>query len=88
MVEVIPVKRCPDCSYMLVLVKRESAYKCAKCDKVFSRLDIENRAFREWNKKEREKAKESLMKGIKRKKLILKPNTDPKESQKNLTGYV
>ena len=87
MVEVIPVKRCPKCSYMLKLIRQQTIYKCSKCDRKYPRLDIENKAFREWNKKERDKAKESVEKGKKYKKLVLKPNTDKKESQKNLKGY-
>lgn len=87
MVEVIPVKRCPNCSYMLVLVKRESKYKCAKCDRIFSRMDIENKAFQDWNRKEREKARESAKKGKKYKKLLLKLNDNPQEQQKSLVGY-
>jgi hypothetical protein len=73
---------------MLVLIERDRTYKCAKCGGKFPKLQIENKAFREWNKKEREKDKEALTKGKKYKKLILKPNTDKKESQKNLTGYI
>ncbi|HLC37357.1 MAG TPA: hypothetical protein VJJ53_01085 [Candidatus Nanoarchaeia archaeon] len=43
--------RCPNCSYMLVLLEKRRKYKCAKCSKLFFQKEIDNRHFREQNKR-------------------------------------
>jgi len=41
--------RCPNCSYLLVLLEKRRRYKCAKCGKVYLRKEIEHKDFRERN---------------------------------------
>ena len=43
--------RCPNCSYMLVLLKERNRYKCAKCSGLFSQKKIEDKDFREQNRR-------------------------------------
>jgi len=45
--------RCPNCSYILVLLEHRRKYKCAKCGKLFPQKEIDDLEFQEWNKKER-----------------------------------
>lgn len=47
------MQRCPNCSYLLVLLSHRHKYKCAKCGKLFSQILIDNKEFREWNKRQR-----------------------------------
>ena len=42
------------CSFKLVLLPYRPRYKCAKCGRLFSQKEIENKSFRQWNEKERE----------------------------------
>ncbi len=49
--------RCPNCNYLLVLLEHRRKYKCAKCGKLFPQREIEDKEFREFNKKRRAKAK-------------------------------
>ncbi|MFH1332681.1 MAG: hypothetical protein ABIH53_00385 [archaeon] len=45
--------RCPNCSYELVLLQRNRKCKCAVCGKLYPQKEVENREFREQNKRER-----------------------------------
>jgi len=45
--------RCTKCSYLLVLLPSRNKYKCSKCSSLFPQKEIDNKAFREWNKRER-----------------------------------
>lgn len=45
---------CPHCSYELVLLSDRSKYKCALCSKLYFIKYIDNKEFREWNKKKKE----------------------------------
>jgi len=47
------IERCPNCSYILVLIQRRRKYKCAKCSRLFLQKEIEDKTFREWNKREK-----------------------------------
>jgi len=49
--------RCPNCFYELVLLEKRRKYKCAKCGKLFPQKEIDDKEFRERNKKRREQAK-------------------------------
>lgn len=44
---------CKNCGYELVLLSRPK-YKCALCSKLYPQKEIENKTFREWNKKQKE----------------------------------
>jgi len=44
------MSRCPNCSYGLVLLEKRRKYKCAKCSKLYPKLSIDNKDFREMNK--------------------------------------
>lgn len=81
--------RCPNCSYILVLLEKRSKYKCAKCGRLFPQKEIENKEFREWNEEQREKNKEDFDKQLKLRRKSLKPRKkiDPKEKQKRLREY-
>jgi len=46
--------RCPNCSYILVLIERRRKYKCAKCGKLFPQKEIEEKEFQKWNERQRE----------------------------------
>ena len=46
--------QCPNCGYELVLLDRRLKYKCALCSRLYYQKYIENREFREWNKRQRE----------------------------------
>lgn len=46
--------RCPNCSFVLVLLERRLKYKCSKCGKLFLKREIEDKTFRQWNVKQRE----------------------------------
>lgn len=52
--------RCPNCSYVLVLLSHRRRYKCAKCSSLFSEKFIDDRNFRNFNKRQREEDKLSL----------------------------
>lgn len=52
--------RCPNCSYILVLLEKRGKYKCAKCGKLFLKKEIEDEEFREWNITQRGEDKETL----------------------------
>lgn len=45
--------RCTKCSYLLVLLPKRNKYKCSKCGSLFSQKGIDNKEFREWNKRQR-----------------------------------
>lgn len=53
--------RCPNCSYELSLLQQRSRYKCAKCSCLFSQIKIDNKEFREWNKRQRQADIENIM---------------------------
>ncbi|PIN80702.1 hypothetical protein COV16_00435 [Candidatus Woesearchaeota archaeon CG10_big_fil_rev_8_21_14_0_10_34_8] len=42
---------CPKCSYNLVLLSSRPKYKCALCSGLYSKTEIEAKAFREFNKR-------------------------------------
>jgi len=52
--------RCPNCSYVLVLLERRLKYKCSKCGKLFLKREVEDRNFRVWNIKQRELDRHNL----------------------------
>jgi len=52
--------RCPNCFYSLVLLEHRRKYKCAKCSKLFAQKEIDDKEFREWNKKRRKDEKEKI----------------------------
>ena len=45
--------RCIKCSYLLVLLPKRNKYKCSKCGSLFPQKDIDNKEFRDWNKRQR-----------------------------------
>ena len=51
---------CPKCFYQLVLLEHRSKYKCAKCGKLFSQIEIDRKEFVERNKRERKKDREAF----------------------------
>ena len=61
--------RCPNCSYVLVVLGDSQRCKCAKCGRLFSRKVAESREFRTWNGKQREVDLHNLK--IKKPKLTL-----------------
>ena len=54
--------RCPNCNYKLVLIEHRRKYKCAKCGKLFSQKEIDDKEFRELNNKRRAEAKKEARK--------------------------
>jgi DNA-directed RNA polymerase subunit RPC12/RpoP len=56
--------KCPNCFYTLVLLEHRRKYKCAKCSSLFQQREIEDKEFREWNKKRRLEAKLELEKEL------------------------
>ncbi|MEK6830543.1 MAG: hypothetical protein AABX77_00770 [Nanoarchaeota archaeon] len=44
---------CPNCSYELVLLSTRSKYKCALCSKLYPQKEIDNKEFKEFNKRSR-----------------------------------
>ena len=60
--------RCPNCGYILVLLEKRRRYKCAKCGRVYLKKEIENKKFREWNKKQRRNDIEDFEKEIEKEK--------------------
>lgn len=81
--------RCPNCSYILVLLEKRAKYKCAKCGKLFTQKEIDNKEFREYNKKQRESGKEEFEKQL-RLRLRGKPKKhkiSAEEKQKKLQEY-
>ena len=60
--------RCPNCNYILVLLEHRQKYKCAKCGKLFSQKEIEDKEFVEWNKKRRKEDKEKIEQELKQEK--------------------
>ncbi len=46
--------QCPNCSYKLVLLPNRLKYKCALCSRLYPQKYIEDKEFREWNKRQRE----------------------------------
>jgi len=44
---------CPKCSYSLVLLEHRGKYKCALCSRLFPQKEIDDKEFREWNKRQR-----------------------------------
>ncbi|MBI2110212.1 hypothetical protein HYT51_00320 [Candidatus Woesearchaeota archaeon] len=45
---------CQNCNYELVLLSHRQKYKCSLCSKLYSKKEIKNREFREWNKRQRD----------------------------------
>ena len=66
--------RCIKCSYLLVLLPKRNKYKCSKCGSLFPQREIDNKEFREWDKRQRlldlEKIKQEKKPRIKRKPRI------------------
>lgn len=58
--------RCPNCNYALVLLEHRRKYKCAKCSGLFSQREIDDKEFREQNKKRREEAKKEAKREYKK----------------------
>jgi len=83
--------RCPKCSYILVLLERRNKYKCAKCGKLFLKKEIDDKEFKQWNRRQRQDDKEKFEKQLKLRRKTLKPQgrkkVDSKEQQKNLLEY-
>ena len=82
--------RCPNCSYKLVLLSHKQRYKCSLCNKIYPKKEIDNKEFREHNKRQKlldlenynqEKKQESLkLKQLKKSiKLLFTPLKDNKE---------
>ena len=46
--------QCPNCNYSLVLLTNRGKYKCSLCSGLFPQMEIENKNFREWNKRQKE----------------------------------
>ena len=59
--------RCPNCFYELVLLEKRRKYKCAKCGKLFPKKEIDDKEFRERNKKRRAQAKKEAWNEYQRK---------------------
>jgi transcription initiation factor TFIIIB Brf1 subunit/transcription initiation factor TFIIB len=81
--------RCPNCSYILVLLERRGKYKCAKCGKLYPQKQIDDKEFRGYNKRQREKDKEDYEQQL-RLRLKYKPHrhkVSSKEKQKKLTDF-
>lgn len=62
--------KCPNCSYLLVLLEHRRKYKCAKCGRLFPQQEVDSNEFRELNKRERKKDKKEAMKEYKREWMI------------------
>lgn len=78
------MSRCPNCSYVLVFLSDRAKYKCAKCSGVFPQKEIDNKEFRNWNKRQKELDKENLKQTIKQERTInrirvSKPKLSPEE---------
>lgn len=63
---------CPKCSYALVLLEHRNKYKCALCSRLFSQKEIDDREFKEWNKRQRTLDAECYEKELKVRKAQLK----------------
>lgn len=59
---------CPNCYYKLVFLSNRLKYKCAKCSRLFLQKSVENKAFYQWNKKQRELDLHNLKLEIQQKK--------------------
>ncbi len=46
--------RCPNCSYILVLLEKRAKYKCSRCSRLYKQKLIEDKEFRELNKQQRD----------------------------------
>lgn len=57
---------CPNCSFKLVLLPHRLKYKCALCSKLYPQKEIEDKSFRELNKRERKLDREKLEKELKK----------------------
>lgn len=82
--------RCPNCSYILVLLEKRAKYKCAKCGKLFLQKEIDDKEFREYNKREKEKEKDDFQKNLKLRRKRLKPRRNIQSQaikQKKLHEY-
>lgn len=44
---------CPKCSYSLVLLEHRNKYKCALCNRLYSQKEIDDKEFKEKNKRQR-----------------------------------
>ncbi len=58
---------CLNCGYELVLLPRLK-YKCSLCSKLYPQKEIENKTFRNWNKKQKEQDLHSLNLEVKQRK--------------------
>ncbi len=82
------MNRCPNCSFALVLLERRRKFKCSKCRRLFSQKFIEDREFKEWNKRKREEDKDRYE--YERKVLEVKRRKkygDLRDKQKKLAEY-
>ena len=85
--------RCPNpkCNYQLVLLESKGKYKCALCGKLYSQKEIDFKEFREFNEKERTKAKKEHRKEGIRERYKRWVKNDPKkarEYKKNITKKI
>jgi len=62
---------CPNCNYKLVLLSSRQKYKCSLCSNIYSQKLIENKTFRNWNKKQKEQDLHNLQLEIKQRKEFL-----------------
>ena len=83
------MQRCPNCSYALVLLERRGKYKCAKCGKLYPQKQIDDKEFREYNKREKGKDKEDYERQriLRLKHKPHKHKISSREKQKKLTEY-
>lgn len=76
--------KCLNCNYTLVLLEHRRKYKCAKCGKLFSQTEIDNKEFVEWNKERRAEEKRKLKNEL-HKEYIKKNKEKFKKTQKKWT---
>ena len=81
--------RCPNCSYILVLLERRGKYKCAKCGKLYPQKEIDDKEFREHNKRQKERDKDDYERQriLRLKHKPHRHKVSSREKQKKLTEY-
>ncbi len=75
--------RCPNCSYILVLLEKRRRYKCSKCGKLFLQKKIDFKEFRQQNRVQRERDKAALQQTKRRRK-----KNELDKSQTRLTKWL
>ena len=83
------IPRCPNWSFALVLLKRRRRYKCAKCGRIYYQKEIDDKEFREYNTRQRERDKDEFerQKLLRRKTLKYRKKSDNPQKQKKLREY-